>query len=161
MLAFELRTSGLHPVRSFAPDLPPALADRVQVGQVLVNLIRNAMDAMHGIDGPARLTISTSRSADSSSVAIAVRDNGCGVSPPNLPRLFDAFFTTKPNGLGVGLALCRTIIEDHGGRLTAQPNPAGVGMTFTLTLRAAEPSAGGGDGGGGGGGPSAQHAGDA
>jgi two-component system sensor kinase FixL len=138
LLAFELRTSGTRIVRRFAGGLPQVLADHVQIGQVLVNLIRNAEDAMHGVERRRRqLTIQTARSADASSVTIAVTDNGCGVSPEHLPKLFDAFFTTKPDGLGVGLALCRTIVEDHGGQLTAEPNAVGGGMTFTLTLRAA------------------------
>jgi two-component system, LuxR family, sensor histidine kinase TtrS len=135
LLAFELRASGTRVVLRLADDLPKVLADRVQIGQVLVNLIRNAQDAMPHLAG--ELTITTARSADDpSTVAITVCDNGAGVSPENLPRLFDAFFTTKSNGLGVGLALCRTIAEDHGGRLTATPN-ATSGMTFQFTLRAA------------------------
>jgi PAS domain S-box-containing protein len=157
LLAFELRTSGVRLALRFAADLPQVLADQVQIGQVLVNLIRNALDALQERDGcdnhgsnknnndVRRLTLTTSCSADSSAVTVAVADNGCGVLPEHMPRLFDAFFTTKSNGLGVGLALCRTIVEDHGGQLTAEQNPAG-GMTFTLKLRVApapvEPPAG-------------------
>lgn len=138
LLTFELRASGTRVLLRLAGDLPNVLADQVQVGQVLVNLIRNAQDAMPHLAG--ELTITTARSTDDpSTVAITVCDNGAGVSPENLPRLFDAFFTTKPNGLGVGLALCRTIAEDHGGRLTATPNATG-GMTFQFTLRAAAAS---------------------
>jgi PAS domain S-box-containing protein len=139
LLAFELRASGARLALQFADELPLVMADQVQVGQVLVNLIRNALDAMEEIDRPGMLAITTRRSADSASVTIAVCDNGCGVAPENMSKLFDAFFTTKPAGLGVGLALCRSIVEDHGGRLTAEPNPAG-GMIFTLTLRAAAPA---------------------
>jgi C4-dicarboxylate-specific signal transduction histidine kinase len=139
LLAFELRTSGVRLALRFGADLPQVLADQVQIGQVLVNLIRNALDSMqdrdeaNGDDDVHQLILTTARSADSSAVTIAVTDNGSGVLPEHMPRLFDAFFTTKPDGLGVGLALCRTIVEDHRGQLTAERNPAG-GMTFTLKL---------------------------
>jgi C4-dicarboxylate-specific signal transduction histidine kinase len=145
LLAYEVRTSGVRLTLRFAPDLPPVLADRVQIGQVLVNLIRNALDAMQdsGEDRvvAGQLTVTTAAaSTDASAVTIAVTDNGSGVLPEHMPRLFGAFFTTKPDGLGVGLALCRTIVEDHRGQLTGEPNPTG-GMTFTLTLPAAAAAA--------------------
>ena len=136
LMSFDLCTDGIKPELTLESDLSSVMADRVQVGQVLINLIRNALDSMHSIK-PAqrRLQITTTRNAKGF-VSIAVSDNGCGVPQEKLPRIFDAFYTTKPAGLGIGLALCRTIIDDHGGQLTAQNNPLG-GMTFTMTLRAA------------------------
>jgi two-component system sensor kinase FixL len=137
LLAFDLRKAGVEPRLALAAGLPPALADPVQIGQVLVNLVRNALDAMEAVEPDRRvLTIETSVAPGNDYVKVAVRDGGCGVTPDDLAKIFDAFYTTKPGGLGVGLALCRTIVEDHGGHLAAEPN-AGGGMTFAFMLRPA------------------------
>jgi PAS domain S-box-containing protein len=133
LLAFDLRQTGIAVRTVLAAGLPPAMADAVQVGQVLVNLIRNAIDAMGEVPANRRrLTIGTEL-ADRF-VRVTVRDSGPGVPPATLAHIFDAFFTTKADGLGIGLSLCRTIVEDHGGHLSAEPNPDG-GMTFAFTLR--------------------------
>ena len=121
-----------------ANNLPNAIADRVQLQQVLLNLIGNAVEAMKTVtDRPRELRIRTASEPDS--ILIEVRDNGVGVDAAHLKRLFEPFYTTKTNGLGMGLAITRSIVESHGGRLWAESN-VGPGMTFRFTL----PSANGG-----------------
>jgi signal transduction histidine kinase len=119
-----------------AADLPSVLGDRVQLQQVLLNLIINAVEAMSSITGRARvLTIRSERRGDPESIVIAVRDSGVGLDPRKAERLFDAFFTTKPEGMGLGLSICRTIISAHGGRLS-NANNEDHGATFEFTLPA-------------------------
>jgi two-component system sensor kinase FixL len=114
-----------------AKDL--VLADKVQIQQVLLNLIRNAVDAMQDTS-TRRLTISSNGAADSM-VTISVADTGPGIGPDVAEHLFQPFFTTKREGMGVGLSICRTIVESHGGRIWTEPNPDG-GTIFRFTLRA-------------------------
>lgn len=110
------------------------LADKVQVQQVVLNLIRNAIEAMS--DMPTRQLVISSIADDASMVQVSVSDTGCGLSPDILPHLFQPFLTTKKHGMGVGLSISKTIIEAHGGRLWAAPNPGG-GTVFHLTLKLA------------------------
>jgi C4-dicarboxylate-specific signal transduction histidine kinase len=118
-----------------ATGLPRIMADHVQLQQVLLNLITNALDALSAVtDRPRVLEIRT-ESAGPSSVRVAVRDTGIGFDPEQAERLFEAFFTSKPNGLGMGLSISRSIVEAHGGRLWATPND-GPGVTFQFTLPA-------------------------
>jgi PAS domain S-box-containing protein len=117
-------------------DLPRTLADRVQIQQVLVNLARNGVEAMESMDqGPKALLI-RSRRLDESSVLVEVCDQGCGFE--DAERIFEPFFTTKPNGMGMGLAICRSIIETHHGRLwvvrDSEPAQGQPGTTFSFTL---------------------------
>jgi C4-dicarboxylate-specific signal transduction histidine kinase len=137
-------------------DLPLILADRVQLQQVILNLLINAIEAMSGVsEGPRELRISSQKvceipnqlekdkfqdkvvpEAKWTHVLIAVRDSGPGLDPKNLDRLFDAFYTTKPQGLGMGLAISRSIIEAHGGRLWATANVSrGAVFQFALPIR--------------------------
>jgi signal transduction histidine kinase len=97
-----------------------------------MNLVRNGLDAMNGIaDRPRVLRIRTGREAEA--VSVWVEDTGVGLSPATIERLFDRFFTTKPDGLGMGLAICQSIVLSHGGRLVAKSNE-GHGATFQFTL---------------------------
>jgi len=113
--------------------MPLLLGDRVELQQVILNLISNACDAMAGRPADHRLlTISTSMTPDGW-VELAVQDRGTGIPPERLDQIFDAFFTTKASGLGLGLAICRSIVNAHGGRLWAVNNPFG-GATFHLAL---------------------------
>ena len=114
-------------------DLPPVVADRVHVQQVLLNLILNGMDAMDGVTGEQRVLTMSAQIAPTEVVEIAVRDEGSGVPDAQLAQVFDPYFTTKPDGLGMGLSVSRAIIEAHGGRLWAQNN-VGSGATFRFTL---------------------------
>jgi PAS domain S-box-containing protein len=117
--------------------LPPVLGDRIQLQQVLLNLLLNGIEAMHLItDRPRELRISSQRPA-SDTVLVAVQDSGNGLDPQTLDRLFEAFFTTKSAGMGMGLSISRSICEAHGGRLWALPN-GGPGATFQLTLPTGE-----------------------
>ena len=115
-----------------AESLPFVEGDRVELQQVVLNLVVNAIEAMSGVvEGPRDLLISTSK-ADSDGVLIVVRDTGPGLAPKTLERLFEAFYTTKPSGLGLGLSICSSIIEAHGGRLWATANlPHGAIFQFT------------------------------
>ena len=116
-------------------DLPPILADRIQLQQVLLNLMTNAIEAMSGVgEGQRELVVRSARD-DPKSVLVAVQDSGPGPDPKSLERLFDAFYTTKAHGLGLGLAISRRIIEAHGGRLWATANaPRGAIFQFTLPI---------------------------
>ena len=120
----------------FAEDLPLVKGDRIQLQQVLLNLIRNASEAMGALQGrPRRLVVSTTMEANS--VLVTVEDSGPGIDPANLDRLFDPFYTTKPDGLGMGLSICRTIVEAHGGRLWADSAfPQGALFRFILPTAA-------------------------
>jgi PAS domain S-box-containing protein len=117
----------------FADGLPPIHGDRVQLQQVVLNLIINAVEAMGGVsEGTRDLLISTGK-AESGGVLVAVMDSGPGLASANLEQLFDAFYTTKPRGLGMGLSICRSIINAHGGRLWASAKvPRGAIIQFTL-----------------------------
>jgi C4-dicarboxylate-specific signal transduction histidine kinase len=114
-----------------ADNLPLIHGDRVQLQQVILNLIVNAIEAMSGVDAGARdLLISTGK-VEPDGVLVAVRDTGSGLPPATFDRLFEAFYTTKPGGLGMGLSICRSIIEAHGGRLWAEANePRGAVFQF-------------------------------
>ncbi|WP_370139196.1 MULTISPECIES: ATP-binding protein [unclassified Bradyrhizobium] len=114
------------------PSLPPIRGDRVQLQQVLVNLLINAGQAMAGQPSSRTITLRAG-SEDSETLTITVQDSGPGIQPEDLPRLFDPFFTTKDGGMGMGLAICRTTVEAHGGRLSVA-STLGAGTTFHLTL---------------------------
>src|SRR6266446_6857490 len=118
----------------FAEGLPPVQGDRVQLQQVMLNLIVNAIQAMSGIEAGAReIQICIDAVPSEGSVRVGVRDTGPGLSPESLSRLFEPFYTTKPDGMGMGLSICRSIIEAHGGRLWAIPcEPQGALFQFTV-----------------------------
>jgi PAS domain S-box-containing protein len=114
-------------------DLPPIVGDRIQVQQVILNLILNAKEAMSATQTNPRELLITSRKGKSGEVVVAVRDSGNGLDPESLTRIFAPFFTTKPDGMGMGLAISRSIIEAHGGQLWATPNDdKGATVQFTL-----------------------------
>jgi two-component system sensor kinase FixL len=127
------RNQGVRVKFDFDPAADLVLADRVQIQQVLLNLMRNAVEAME-TSKRRELTIATGKDSDDT-VAISVADTGCGIAPEASSQLFQPFFTTKRQGMGVGLSISRTIVEAHGGKLEALPNPGG-GTIFRLTLRA-------------------------
>jgi PAS domain S-box-containing protein len=119
-----------------AAGLPPVEGDRVQLQQVILNLIMNAVEAMCGVSNGAREMLISTRKSEPGDVLVAVRDSGPGLAPPTLERLFDAFYTTKPGGLGLGLSICRSIVEAHGGRMWATANmPRGAIFEFTLPAK--------------------------
>jgi PAS domain S-box-containing protein len=115
-----------------ADDLPKVMADRVQLQQVLMNLMLNGIDAMRDTDGAGELTVKSQRGGDGQ-LLISVSDTGVGLPPGRAEQIFDAFFTTKPHGTGMGLPISRSIVEAHGGRLWAAAKP-GRGATFQFTV---------------------------
>jgi PAS domain S-box-containing protein len=118
-----------------APALPAVLADRVQLQQVLINLVINGVEAMHPVTDRPRQLVIRSRQDEADQVMVTVTDCGVGISAENADQLFNPFFTTKSGGLGMGLSICHSIIEAHGGRLWAEPNlPQGATFHFTLPL---------------------------
>jgi PAS domain S-box-containing protein len=117
-----------------AADLPPVMGDRVQLQQLMMNLMSNSIDAMKNVDGTRELAISSQR-AQNEQLLVSVRDTGVGLPLDQADQIFNAFFTTKPNGTGMGLRICRSIVESHGGRLWAD-NSAVSGANFRLTLPA-------------------------
>jgi PAS domain S-box-containing protein len=119
------------------PDLLQVIGDRVQLQQVLMNLMINGIDAMKGADGPRELTIK-SQTAKNEELVVSVTDTGVGLPPNQAELIFNAFFTTKPHGTGMGLRISRSIVESHGGRLWAHDNPPrGASFHFTLPTKPA------------------------
>jgi C4-dicarboxylate-specific signal transduction histidine kinase len=129
----EVVKQGVSVRTQLAEDLPRVRGDRVQVQQVIINLIMNAIEAMSGVGTASRgLLIGTGLEV-SSGVLVSVQDSGPGLDVEDLGRLFDAFYTTKPGGMGMGLSICHSIIEAHGGRIWASRN-VGPGATLQFTL---------------------------
>jgi PAS domain S-box-containing protein len=120
-----------------APALPPVLGDRVQLQQVIINLVLNALQAMASVTDRRRVVLIRSQRQDDGRVVVAVADTGDGIDAKNMDKLFRAFFTTKPSGMGMGLSICRSIIEAHGGQVSAANNP-GPGATFQFILPSSE-----------------------
>jgi signal transduction histidine kinase len=129
----ELQRGGVRVRTELAEELAIVTGDRVQLQQVILNLVLNASEAMSQVgDRPRQLVIRTDRH-NSDSVRLSVQDSGVGIDPGNALRLFDAFYTTKYDGMGVGLSISRSIVERHHGRLWAEPND-GPGATFSFSL---------------------------
>jgi C4-dicarboxylate-specific signal transduction histidine kinase len=118
-----------------AAGLPHVMADRVQLQQVLMNLMLNSMDAMRDVKGPRELTID-SRPGENEQLVVSVSDTGAGIPPQQAEQIFNAFFTTKPHGTGMGLRISQSIVESHGGRLWADDNPpCGASFHFALPTK--------------------------
>jgi signal transduction histidine kinase len=129
----EIQKSGVVLKMKLAAGLPSVLGDRIQLQQVILNLVMNGIEAMNAVtDRPRDLLIRSSQH-ESDKVLVAVQDSGIGIDRENLEKVFTAFYTTKSQGMGMGLAICRSIVENHGGRLWAAPNE-GRGATFQFTL---------------------------
>jgi len=129
----EVRRNGVALRAQLEGNIPPVLGDRVQLQQVVLNLIMNAIEAMSVVGDRARELIISTQSGEIDQVHVTVQDSGIGLDPQRMERIFDAFYTTKPEGMGMGLAISRSIVENHGGRLWAVPND-GPGATFQFTL---------------------------
>jgi signal transduction histidine kinase len=124
-----------------AADLPQIMGDRVQLQQVTMNLIVNSIDAMKEVDGRRELTIMSQRT-ENEQLQVSVSDTGIGLPPQQAEQIFNAFFTTKAHGTGMGLRISQSIIESHGGRLWAADNsPRGATFQFTLPATAAAAAA--------------------
>jgi len=122
--------------RELSTGIAPVMGDRVELQQVIINLAMNGMQAMAAVaERPRDLLIRSQQ--DGKHVVVAISDSGTGIAPERAERLFASFFTTKPDGMGMGLSICRSIIEAHGGQLWASQN-AGPGATFQFTLPCVE-----------------------
>ena len=118
--------------------LPEVIASRVQLQQVILNLIMNAVEAMSSVTGRERCLTIGSCLDQPATLTITVEDTGIGIDPAHFDRIFDPFFTTKADGMGLGLSICRSIIEAHGGKLLASPrNPFGTSFYLSLPISAA------------------------
>jgi PAS domain S-box-containing protein len=141
LIQTEIPKNGVVLRMELAPDLPRVLGDRVQLQQVILNLVMNGIEAMSAVTDRSRDLLLRSRQYESDKVLIAVQDSGIGLQLESLDHLFEAFFTTKPKGMGMGLAISRSIMEAHGGRLWAVPNDGpGVTFEFALPVEAASPT---------------------
>lgn len=133
----QVRRKNLSLSLDLAADLPPALGDRVQVQQVVLNLVLNAVEAASRQGADPHAVAVASAEAGPGELVVSVRDTGAGIPREHAGRLFDAFFTTKPGGIGIGLAISRSIVEAHGGRIWLDPR-AGRGTAFHFTIPAAK-----------------------
>ncbi len=146
LLEFGSRNKGICVEYALAADLPPVFADRLLIEQVLLNLVRNGVESMDETQAPRRRLHIRTFAAETGQVGVAVSDCGRGIAAEDLDRLFEPYFTTKPDGTGMGLAICRSTIDAHGGRIWGENNLEG-GATFqfvlpvarTLARAAAEP----------------------
>jgi C4-dicarboxylate-specific signal transduction histidine kinase len=135
----ELASHRISLRRELCDKLPKVTADRVQIQQVLVNLIMNAIEAMSTVAGRELVLIVKSEDVQSDHVLVTLQDSGTGIDPAHVERIFDAFFTTKDRGMGMGLSICRSIVESHCGELWASPNKP-HGASFFLKLPVTAPS---------------------
>jgi PAS domain S-box-containing protein len=135
MVRHELQRSGVSLTSRLAEELPAVPGDRVQLQQVVLNLILNAIEATRQIESRSRQVWVASRVERGEAVHVEVRDSGVGFAPDSQPQVFEPFYTTKPSGLGMGLSICRSIVEAHGGRIRARPHtPHGAIFEFSLPL---------------------------
>ena len=129
----EIQRNSISLSTNFANDLPFILADRIQLQQVILNLVLNAIEAMSGVQSPRDLLVASTKSESNDGVLVTVLDSGTGLDEKSLDRLFEPFYTTKAHGMGIGLAVSRTIIQTHGGLLWARPNsPRGAVFAFNV-----------------------------
>ncbi len=133
LVGHEAKKTGVVIRMELAGDLWPVSGDRVQLQQVILNLVMNAIEAMSGVEGRARELAIQTRNAGAEMIEAAVQDTGVGLDPSTVAKIFEAFYTTKATGMGMGLSICRSIVKSHGGRLWAEAN-SGPGTTFYLTL---------------------------
>jgi len=134
LLRGEATRYSISVLTELAPDLPRVMGDRVQLQQVMMNLMMNSIDATKEMDGTRELTIKSQR-AENEQLLVSVSDTGKGLPEGSADQIFNAFFTTKPHGTGMGLRICRSIVESHGGRLWAASNsPRGTNLYLTLPV---------------------------
>ena len=129
----ELRKNCVAVRTEFAPDLLPVWGDRVQLQQVVLNLVMNAVEAMSSVKERPRELIVRTQNDDAGQVRVTVQDSGKGLDPQSMERIFDAFYTTKQGGMGMGLSISRSIIQNHEGKLWAVANE-GPGMSVQFTI---------------------------
>ena len=133
LTANELEANGVRVRVCLPPSMPPIKGDRIQLQQLFLNLIMNAIEAMAQMPVAAR-SLSVQGRTDADQITLTIADSGCGLAPDVARNLFQAFTTNKPNGMGLGLSICRTIVETHGGTIEAGPAAACRGAAFTIAL---------------------------
>jgi len=134
-LEYEIKQRGIRVSMALSP-LPLVLVNKVEIEQVLINLFKNAFEAMHGVPGP-ELRIVTANRCDSGHILVTISDNGMGIFSAELATIFNPFHTSKGDGIGLGLAICRSLVENHGGRIWAEAQPEfGAEFNFTLPFEA-------------------------
>jgi len=133
LVGSEIRKQQILLARELHPDLPQTIGDRTQLQQVFMNLVMNAIESMTKVTNRERLLLVKSYVRDVGNIEITIEDSGSGIDPFEKDRIFDAFYTTKSEGMGMGLFICRSIIEAHGGRLWASPG-AHCGSVFHVVL---------------------------
>jgi len=138
ILAGDLHDHGVVVRTRLAPGLPPVAGHRSQLQEVVINLMRNAMEAMATVE-PHRRVLQISTAQDDGVIALAVEDSGPGIAPDRINEIFDAFVSSKPNGMGLGLAICRMIVDHHDGRLSVAPAEP-HGAVFRVNLPPVAPS---------------------
>ena len=139
LLQVQLRNALIEVRAELDENLPTLSADRVQLQQVFFNLITNAIDAMDSVVGRNRILRIRSEYGGNRWLLVSIEDSGIGIAPENIDRMFKSFFTTKTNGMGMGLAICQSIVESHGGKLTASPAyPHGAVLKITLPVDGAD-----------------------
>jgi signal transduction histidine kinase len=129
----EAKKNGVTVRTQLADEVSPIQGDRVQLQQVLLNLVMNAIQAMSSVSGRERQLVIATRNIDHDQVQVTVEDSGPGLDPDKLSKIFEPFYTTKAGGMGMGLSICRSILQNHGGRLWATANE-GPGASFHFTL---------------------------
>jgi len=139
ILRGELEATKLVVQVELAKELPLISADSLQLQQVIMNLITNAADAMRAVTNRARVLRITSTALEPDAIAISIEDTGTGIDPKTIDRIFDAFFSTKSNGMGLGLAICQSIVESHGGTVTVRANVP-CGSVFRIILPCSAPA---------------------
>jgi signal transduction histidine kinase len=123
-------------------DLPAIQGDKVQLQQVILNLTMNAIEAMSTVVGESKVVLISTANSESDGVIVGVRDSGPGLDPANIESIFNAFYTTKADGLGMGLSICRSIVEAHGGKLWATTDtPRGAVFQFSLPVEQSQHAA--------------------
>jgi C4-dicarboxylate-specific signal transduction histidine kinase len=143
LAASELRKREIIVLVELPHDLPRVRGDRIQLQQVILNLVMNGAEAKARASAPKELRVTSERSSDGL-VVIGIRDSGVGINPENMQHMFEAFYTTKPTGMGMGLSISRSIIEAHGGRIWATPNDGpGLTVRFGIPAEASSQTAGG------------------
>jgi signal transduction histidine kinase len=131
----EIQRNGVALETELSEHVPVILADRIELQQVILNLVMNAIEAMGTVTDRPREMVIRSSAQESDKVLVAVQDSGIGIDSQNLDKIFDTFYTTKPQGMGMGLAISRSIVENHGGRLWATVNaPGGAVFQFVLPV---------------------------
>jgi signal transduction histidine kinase len=137
----ECRSRDVTVQTDLEPGLPPVMGDLIQLQQVVLNLVMNAIEAMRDVAPRSRTISIRTWSTTDGDVGVAVGDHGSGIAADAIARVFDPFFTTKPSGVGLGLAITRSIIESHGGRIWAEAAPKGALFQFTLPAAVGEAQA--------------------